>query len=154
MDSYFQVDAFAGHAFNGNSAGVIITESELSPELMQKIATQNNLPATAFIWLTNSEFKLRWFTMKRELPLCGHATLASAHVLFSKGFVQAENKIHFITGRGDLSAWFQNGWITMDFPAYSCAPVEIPQDLKTLFSGKFKSGFLTQDKFLVELIAA
>jgi predicted PhzF superfamily epimerase YddE/YHI9 len=154
MESFFQVDAFTNRPFSGNSAAVIITESGLSPEKMQKIAIQNNLPATAFIMFTNPGFELRWFTVKHELPLCGHATLASAHVLFSKGFVQAENKIHFITGRGDLSAWFQNGWITMDFPAYSCAPVEIPQDLKTLFSGKFKSGFLTQDKFLVELIAA
>jgi PhzF family phenazine biosynthesis protein len=151
MDSYFQVDAFAGQAFNGNSAGVIITESELSPETMQTIATQNNLPATAFIWLTNSEFKLRWFTMKRELPLCGHATLASAHVLFSKGFVKTNNKIHFVTGKGDLYAWFQNGWITMDFPISGFESVEIPQNLKSLFSSTFRSGFITQDRFLIEL---
>jgi len=151
MESYFQVDAFADQAFKGNSAGVIITESELSRELMQKIATQNNLPATAFIWFTNSEFKLRWFTMKRELSLCGHATLASAHVLFSKGFVKIKNKIHFITGKGDLYAGVQNGWITMDFPVSGFEPVEIPQNLRSLFSSKFRSGFLTEDRLLIEL---
>src|SRR5664279_755291 len=151
MESYFQVDAFAGQAFKGNSAGVILTESELSPELMQKIATQNNLPATAFIWFTNSECRLRWFTMKHELSLCGHGTLASAHVLFSKGFVKTENKIHFVTRQDDLYAWFQNGWITMDFPVSSYRSVEVPQKLKSLFSSEFRSGFLAQDRFLIEL---
>ena len=150
-ESFFQVDAFTNKPFAGNTAGVIITESEWSPEIMQTIATQNNLPATAFMQFSNPVIKLRWFTVKKELVLCGHATLASAHVLFSQGIIPAGNKIHFKTGKADLYAWCENGWITMDFPAYRCEPTEIPAELKSMFGEKFKSGYFTQDKFLVEL---
>jgi PhzF family phenazine biosynthesis protein len=151
MESFFQVDAFSHKPFAGNTAGVIITESEWSPEVMQKSDTQNGLPATAFIQHVNDGFNLRWFTVKKELALCGHATLASAHVLFSKGIVPAGNKIHFRTAQTDLYAWYENDWLTMDFPAYACEPAEIPKELKSLFADKFKSGFFTQDKFLIEL---
>ena len=150
-ESFFQVDAFTDKPFAGNTAGVIITESEWSPEIMQTIATQNNLPATAFMQFNNSGIKLRWFTVKKELGLCGHATLASAHVLFSKGMIPAGNKIHFTTAKADLYAWYENGWITMDFPAYPCEAIEIPAELKSMFAEKFKSAYFTQDKFLVEL---
>jgi predicted PhzF superfamily epimerase YddE/YHI9 len=151
MESFFQVDAFTYKPFAGNTAGVIITESEWSPEIMQTIATQNNLPATAFVQFSPAGINLRWFTAKRELALCGHATLASAHVLFSKAIVPPGNKIHFTTGIADLYAWYDNGWVTMDFPAYPCELIELPQDLKLIFGEKLKSGYFTQDKFLVEL---
>src|ERR1700757_4442000 len=108
MESFFQVDAFASKPFTGNTAGVIIMESEWTVETMQKIATQNNLPATAFMQISNGVVKLRWFTAKKELTLCGHATLASAHVLFSSGKVTAGNKLHFTTAKADLSAWDEN----------------------------------------------
>jgi PhzF family phenazine biosynthesis protein len=151
MESFFQVDAFAAKPFTGNTAGVIIMDSEWSPEIMQTIATQNNFPATAFIQFNDADIKLRWFTAKKELALCGHATLASAHVLFSKGIIPAENKIHFTTGKTDLYASYENGWITMDFPAYPCEAIEVPHELKSIFGSKFKSGYFTQDKFLIEL---
>ena len=151
MESFFQVDAFTAKPFSGNTAGVIIMESAWTPDTMQKIATQNNLPATAFMQFSNGVIKLRWFTAKKELALCGHATLASAHVLFSKGMIQAGNKIHFTTGKGDLYAWNDNGWITMDFPAYPCEAVEVPLKLNPIFGDKLKSCYYTQDKFLIEL---
>ena len=151
MESFFQVDAFTHKPFAGNTAGVIITESAWSPEIMQTIATQNNLPATAFLHFKNGGIQLRWFTVKKELVLCGHATLASAHVLFSKGIIPTGKKVHFKTRQADLYAWYENGWITMDFPAYPCEAVELPQELKSIFGEKFKSGYYTQDKFLVEL---
>jgi predicted PhzF superfamily epimerase YddE/YHI9 len=151
MESFFQVDAFADKPFAGNTAGVIIMESEWTAETMQKIATQNNLPATAFMQISNGVIKLMWFTAKKELALCGHATLASAHVLFSKGAIPAGNKIHFSTGKEDLHAWYENGWITMDFPAYPCEPVDVPSKLKSVFAGNLKSCYYTQDKFLFEL---
>ena len=151
MESFFQVDAFTHKPFAGNTAGVIITESAWSPEIMQTIATQNNLPATAFVRFNNGGIQLRWFTVKKELVLCGHATLASAHVLFSKGMIPAGNKVHFKTGKADLYAWYENGWVTMDFPAYPCEATEVPQELKSIFGEKFKSGYFTQDKFLIEL---
>jgi PhzF family phenazine biosynthesis protein len=151
MESFFQVDAFTHKPFAGNTAGVIITESQWSPEIMQTIATQNNLPATAFVYFHDGDIHLRWFTIKKELVLCGHATLASAHVLFSNGLIPAGNKIHFKTGIADLYAWYENDWITMDFPAYPCESVEVPEDLKSIFAEKFVSGYFTQDKFLIEL---
>ncbi len=150
-ESFFQVDAFTHKPFAGNTAGVIITDSEWSPEIMQTIATQNNLPATAFVQLKDHGIHLRWFTIKKELGLCGHATLASAHVLFSQGIIPAGNRIHFTTCKADLYAWYENGWITMDFPAYPCEATEVPGDLRSMFAEKFKSGYFTQDKFFVEL---
>ena len=151
MESFFQVDAFASKPFEGNTAGVIITGSEWTPDTMQKVATQNNLPATAFMRIGNGGIKLRWFTARKELTLCGHATLASAHVLFSKGLVQAGNKVHFKATIADLYAWFDNGWITMDFPAYRCEPIELPRKLEPVFADKLHSVSYTQDKFLIEL---
>jgi len=151
MESFFQVDAFTHKPFAGNTAGVIITEAEWSPETMQTIASQNNLPATAFMYFNNGSIRLRWFTAKKELALCGHATLASAHVLFSKGMIPEGNKVHFKTRKADLYAWYDNGWITMDFPAYPCEAVETPEELKAVFGEKSKSVYYTQDKFLIEL---
>jgi PhzF family phenazine biosynthesis protein len=151
MNSYFQVDAFANRPFSGNTAGVITSESDLSPDFMQKLATQNNLPATAFVRQENSGYALRWFTAKHELSLCGHATLASAYILFELGMAKIENKIHFTTGKGDLWAGWDGGWITIDFPAYGCEPIEIPDDLKACFNNQFKAGFKTLDKYVIEL---
>jgi PhzF family phenazine biosynthesis protein len=151
MDLFFQVNAFARQPFEGNPAGVIIMDTEWSPEIMQKVATQNNLPATAFVYFSNSGIKLRWFTAKKELTLCGHATLATAHILFSKSLVPPGEKIHFTAGKIDLYAWYENDWVTMDFPAYPCVETNLPSELKLNFSEKLKSAFYTQDKFLVEL---
>ncbi|HEY2647840.1 MAG TPA: PhzF family phenazine biosynthesis protein [Puia sp.] len=151
MESFFQVVAFTQQPFGGNPAGVVITDSAWSTEFMQQVAMQNNLPATAFLNYADEGFKIRWFTAKKELALCGHATLASAHVLFSKDIVPAGNRIHFTTDRNDLYAWYENGWITMDFPAFPCEAVVVPADLRFIFAGKFKAGFYTQDKFLIEL---
>jgi predicted PhzF superfamily epimerase YddE/YHI9 len=151
MESFFQVVAFTQQPFGGNPAGVVVTDSEWNTEFMQQVAMQNNLPATAFLTYGDNGFRIRWFTAKKELALCGHATLASAHVLFSKGTVPVGNKIHFVTSKNDLYAWCDSGWITMDFPAYSCSPVDLPSDLQSIFTEKFKAGFYTQDKFLIEL---
>jgi len=151
MNSFFQVDAFTYKPFAGNTAGVIIMDAPWGPEVMQTIATQNNLPATAFLLFDNGSIQLRWFTAKKELALCGHATLASAHILFSKGLVSAGSKAHFKTSKAELYAWYENGWITMDFPAYPCKPIELPAELRNIFGEKCKSAWYTQDKFLIEL---
>ena len=74
---YFEVDAFATEQFKGNPAGVCLLEEELEPSLMQKIAFENNLSDTAFVWKKDGEYYLRWFTPKEEIPLCGHATLGT-----------------------------------------------------------------------------
>nr|WP_216092629.1 PhzF family phenazine biosynthesis isomerase [Candidatus Marithrix sp. Canyon 246] len=78
----YQVDAFADELFSGNPAAVVIHEIELSIEIMQKIAAENNLSETAFVYKKDQTYKIRWFTPTVEVDLCGHATLAAAHVLF------------------------------------------------------------------------
>ena len=79
---FYQVDAFTGNVFGGNPAGVCPLAEELPDELMQKIAAENNLSETAFIFSREGRLHIRWFTPETEVDLCGHATLASAHVMF------------------------------------------------------------------------
>lgn len=114
----YQIDAFADQVFKGNPAAVCILEAWLDSELMQKIAQENNLAETAFVVQKNSVFELRWFTPEIEVDLCGHATLATAYVLFNYHGVP-ENTIQFYSPKsGQLTVQRQsNGMMTMDFPA-------------------------------------
>ena len=88
----FQVDAFSENLFEGNPAAVCILDEWLARSLMQKIAEENNLSETAFIVKKDAKYEIRWFTPELEVDLCGHATLASAHVIF-KYYKPMENKI-------------------------------------------------------------
>ncbi|APQ19303.1 PhzF family phenazine biosynthesis protein [Maribacter hydrothermalis] len=113
----FQIDAFTTKLFGGNPAAVCILESWLDTNLMQKIAAENNLAETAFAVKKNDHFELRWFTPEIEVDLCGHATLATAFVLFNYyGF--KENSLRFISPRsGELLVQkSESGLLTMDFP--------------------------------------
>ena len=97
----YQVDAFTNRLFSGNPAAVCPLDDWLSPELMQQIATENNLSETAFYIKKETNFELRWFTPSVEVKLCGHATLATAHVLFQhEGY--GEKEIQFQTKSGLL----------------------------------------------------
>jgi|KBSMisStaDraftv2_1062788.scaffolds.fasta_scaffold16107_4 PhzF family phenazine biosynthesis protein len=151
MNSFFQVDAFAGKPFTGNTAGVVIAGSAMEPAFMQKLATQNSLPATAFAWPVNGAFAIRWFSVKHELSLCGHATLATAHVLFTKGLAKAKHPLHFESGKGDLWASAEDGWITIDLPSYTSEPQEMPEELKACFPSHVRGAFRTQGKWLIEM---
>jgi PhzF family phenazine biosynthesis protein len=120
----FHVDAFTDHAFRGNPAAVCFLDFWLDDALLGKVATENNLPATAFLVPSATGYALRWFSPVCELKLCGHATLAAAFVLFHFVSPQLEEVV-FSTLRGDLRV--QNGGhlVAMDFPALtakSCAP--------------------------------
>ncbi len=124
----FQVDAFAARAFEGNPAAVCPLDAWLDDALLQAIAEENNLSETAFFVPTDKGFRLRWFTPVSEVALCGHATLATAHVLFDAlGYDQPS--IVFETLSGDLSVTRQGALLAMDFPA--CPPVacEAPAQL-------------------------
>lgn len=112
----FQVDAFADKVFTGNPAACCPLTEWLPDELLQSIAAENNLSETAF-WVAKEEaFHLRWFTPLAEVDLCGHATLASAHVMFNHlGFREAE--IRFVTRSGDLTVVNTGQLLEMDFPA-------------------------------------
>ena len=113
----YQIDAFTSQTFGGNPAAVCILDSWLSPELMQKIAQENNLAETAFAVKKDDHYELRWFTPEVEVDLCGHATLATAFVLFHFYDLE-ENTIQFYSYRsGNLIVnKADNGWLTLDFP--------------------------------------
>ena len=113
----FQIDAFADRMFEGNPAAVVPLESWLPDALLQSIASENNLSETAFFVPSGSGFHLRWFTPECEVDLCGHATLASAHVLF-RHLGYPGNSLVFDTRSGDLAVEERNGLIVMDFPAH------------------------------------
>lgn len=124
----FQVDAFASRVFEGNPAAVCPLESWLDDDLLQSIAEENNLSETEFFVPTAKGFSLRWFTPTQEVELCGHATLATAHVIFeSLGF--SESVITFETLSGDLFVKKHGSVLQMDFPASRLTARDISEDL-------------------------
>lgn len=112
----FQVDSFTKEIFKGNPAAVCIVEDDLNEELMQKIAMEMNLSETAFVKVYDKHCNLRWFTPASEVPLCGHATLATAFVLWSHGFWPKAEQIEFSTLSGSLFTRLEGEKIVMDFP--------------------------------------
>lgn len=121
---YFVVDAFTDRLFAGNPAGVCLLDKPLSDAVLQQIAAENNLAETAFLQKQAKGYNLRWFTPEQEFDLCGHATLASAFVLFSFVEKDAEH-LHFDSQSGPLSVRRRpDGLLELDFPARP--PKEIP----------------------------
>jgi PhzF family phenazine biosynthesis protein len=112
-----QVDAFADRPFAGNPAAVCILEQPRDETWMQDVAREMNLSETAFLVKRKQAYDLRWFTPTVEVDLCGHATLASAHVLWEQGQLDASELACFRTRSGILTARKQGTWIEMDFPA-------------------------------------
>lgn len=126
----YQVDAFTNKPFSGNPAAVCLLEDEISPENMLQIAAEMNLSETAFVGPVDEDGlrKLQWFTPTVEVPLCGHATLATAHVLFRE--VGVEGTLRFDTLSGILTVEEeQDRWIRMDFPADPPELAEAPEGL-------------------------
>jgi len=111
-----QVDAFAAKPFAGNPAAVCLLAEPRSASWMQMVAREMNLSETAFLTKRNGGYDLRWFTPLVEVDLCGHATLASAHVLWEQGDLSATDTAVFHTRSGQLTARKNGGWIEMNFP--------------------------------------
>jgi len=127
----FQVDAFAERVFEGNPAAVCPLEDWLDDPLLQAIAEENNLSETAFFVATDEAFELRWFTPVDEVDLCGHATLASAHVIFEH-LGCGKPEICFLTRSGQLTVTRSDHGLSMDFPAAPPRAVaEVPASLLT-----------------------
>jgi len=137
MKKLYQVDAFATERFRGNPAGVCLTDQPLPETFMQDLAAEMNLAETAYVVLNpdSQTVGLRWFTPGAEVQLCGHATLASAHIMFEKGLWPKEKPIPFETKfSGTLTvSWQGEKGILMDFPAKPCEPMEVPPALTTVF---------------------
>ena len=121
----YQVDAFTDKVFGGNPAAIVPLDEWLSNELMQKIAAENNLAETAYYIPDDDDFQLRWFTPETEVKLCGHATLATAHILFSEK-AYTKSKIIFHTKSGTLTVRKTATGYEMDFPADEIKLVENP----------------------------
>ncbi len=125
----YQVDAFTEKPFSGNPAAVCVLPGPRDPQWMQAVAREMNLSETAFLYPEGDGFRLRWFTPAVEVDLCGHATLASAHVLWEAGYLSPERMARFHTLSGPLSARRQGEWIEMDFPAEPEQPAPMPEEL-------------------------
>lgn len=124
----YQIDAFAERVFQGNPAAVCPLEVWLPDEVLQAIAEANHLSETAFFVREGEAFRLRWFTPTQEVDLCGHATLAAAHVLFaSTGHEEAE--IRFLTRSGPLRVLREGALLTLDFPAQPGIRCDSPEAL-------------------------
>jgi PhzF family phenazine biosynthesis protein len=150
----YQVDAFANKLFSGNPAAVIPLENWLATDLMQKIALENNLSETVFFApATNAtaDYEIRWFTPAVEINLCGHATLASAYVLFNiLNFSKSE--IRFSSKSGILKVSQKDVLITMDFPSWKPERLNIyPDNLSAILGGAEIVGVYKHRDILVEL---
>jgi PhzF family phenazine biosynthesis protein len=128
MNLYFVVHSFTDTVFRGNPAGVCPLEEWLDDSLMQRIAAENQLSETAFFVQKEDHFELRWFTPTTEVDLCGHATLASAHVIFDH-LGHEEDVVTFHTQSGELTAWKDGNYLVMDFPSRPGEPIEAPDAL-------------------------
>ncbi len=135
MLDIYQVDAFTNERFKGNPAAVCPLENELDETLYLEISSEMNLSETAFIypldgktWTQAQRFSLRWFTPKVEVPLCGHATLATAKVLFSEMNNQNPELV-FETLSGELKARHEGGLILLDFPSEPPVEIDLKDDL-------------------------
>lgn len=120
----YLVDAFTDRPFAGNPAAVCMLVEAAGEEWMQNVAREMNLSETAFLQPQADGYGLRWFTPATEVELCGHATLASAHILWEAGFLPRSHEARFYTASGLLTARWRDGWIELDFPATPPAPCE------------------------------
>jgi predicted PhzF superfamily epimerase YddE/YHI9 len=123
--SMFQLDAFTTRRFRGNPAAVVSLAEYLADDLMQAVAAENNLAETAFIVRTGTEYCIRWFTPKTEVPLCGHATLASAAAVMER-LEPGRSRIVFASASGPLAVQRTTAGYLMDFPARSSEAVDAP----------------------------
>lgn len=125
----YTVDSFAEAPFRGNPAGVCFLMGKQTSAWMQQIAREMNLSETAFFMQSERGYHLRWFTPTTEVELCGHATLAAAHIIWETGMLAHEEEILFETLSGDLRARVHEGWIELDFPAETPVPCDLPPGL-------------------------
>ncbi len=134
----FTVDAFTNQPFAGNPAAVCPLDGPRDAIWMQQVAFEMNLSETAFLWKQGDLWSLRWFTPVAEMDLCGHATLASAHILWSHGYADPSEGLQFTTRSGILTASYADGWITLDFPN------EAPHQIATFAALNDALGFTPQ----------
>ncbi|MEJ2082345.1 MAG: PhzF family phenazine biosynthesis protein [Acidobacteriota bacterium] len=144
----YQVDAFADEVFHGNPAAVVLLDRELPAATLQGIAAENNLSETAFVQAANDRFNLRWFTPTTEVDLCGHATLATAHVLFELGKVEG-GRVRFATASGELAVMKSSEGYTLDFPSRPPDLVDVSDELIAALGKEPRETLLARDLLAV-----
>ena len=149
-----QVDAFSNRSFAGNPAAVCILPKAPEESWMRDVAREMNLSETAFLVPQNGGYHLRWFTPAVEVDLCGHATLAAAHVLWEDGHLAASAPARFYTRSGLLVAERQGEWIDMDFPAKIEEAADPPADLAAALGLEPVYVGRNQFDYLVEVASA
>ena len=146
----YQVDAFTNAIFKGNPAAVCPLENWISDNLMQNIALENNLSETVFFVKKESQFEIKWFTPTCEVDLCGHATLAAAHIIFSE-LNYLNEIIEFSSKSGILTVQKNKDWYTLNFPSEEIKEIETPLVLKEALNVPILKTYLGKWKLLVVL---
>lgn len=147
----FQVDSFTSEIFRGNPAGVCLFVANEDDRWMQNMANEMNLSETAFLTKVDDGYGLRWFTPTTEVDLCGHATLAAAHVLWEMGELDPTHEVKFFTKSGVLKALKMGNWIQLDFPLEEDAEVDPPKELVDGFNVQFQYVGKNRMDYIVEV---
>ncbi|PYC17359.1 PhzF family phenazine biosynthesis protein [Pseudomonas mosselii] len=145
---FHQVDAFSDRPFAGNPAMVYHLEQWLDDGLMQQVAAEHNLAETAFVVAEDDGYRIRWFTPSTEVPLCGHATLASAHVLFDV-YGEQSPRLEFQSRSGLLSVSRENGRLWLDFPRFDPQPLTEPVAVAEALGCEVREVYQTRQLFVV-----
>lgn len=146
----YQVDAFTDRPFAGNPAAVCPLERAADEAWMRNVAMEMNLSETAFFYPVDDGYNLRWFTPAVEVDLCGHATLASAHILYELGILKSDQEARFHTKSGLLIARKSGDWIELDFPATPAVQLPAPNgllpalDVEAMWVGQSKFDYLIE----------
>lgn len=156
----FQVDAFNNQFFSGNPAAVVPLDSWISNDLMQAIAEENNLSETVFFVPNGEDFDIKWFTPTCEIDLCGHATLAAAHILFTE-MNYSRDELIFNSKSGKLRVSKDQGWYALNFPSEDVKEIKIPDLLEAAldcrvaacFQGKWKMMVLLDKESTIEQLS-
>jgi len=146
----YQVDAFNNTIFKGNPAAVIPLSEWISDDLMQSIAEENNLSETVFFVKKEQLFEIRWFTPSCEIDLCGHATLAAAHIIFTELNFN-EKSLEFNSKSGILTVQKNDDWYTLNFPSEEIEEIETPTLLKQALNVPILKTYIGTWKLIVEL---
>jgi PhzF family phenazine biosynthesis protein len=147
----YQVDAFTSRPFAGNPAAVCILPAPAQETWMRNVAREMNLSETAFLVPKEDGFNLRWLTPTVEVQLCGHATLASAHILWETGVLKPDERARFHTLSGLLTAERNGDWIELDFPANPEEPATPPDELASALGATPRYVGKSRFDYLVEL---
>ena len=145
----YQIDSFTRRAFHGNPAGVWIGEQFPDDSAMQAIAAEVNASETAFVVHGKGCFQIRYFTPTREVPLCGHATLASAHMLWELGIIKNGVPVVLQAHEVDLPISVSDGWVKMSFPRYAISRIEQIDYLVPVIGAPIKEAFKSKNGWVV-----